>query len=499
VTFAQIINLRDSLMRNDGVERPGPVFVTLGTKTNFYKRMATLTAGVDEGKGLSEFVSWEEVSESFGEADESGQFLEQVVGSLDDNFDHEDTLASTEVAGVESTHTAATKNRSDGEVADSLLGSAGNGVQSESNKEVARDLLHEGHVDRASVSLQEQGEVNLQNNERTPERTDTSSRQDDLDEDGDLIDYEDEEYEQAHSKPVSVGLLVEDEKEMRKGSLDFLPPCLNPSCFCPKCIAHLLNENKAINEDLRRQSTPNATEDTDTQPSELVEVGVSPDVSYAHQSAFNPEDGAGGGLEHEAQNNITTLSPKEQEAEENPGITRDYQYAFEPNDFQATDDGVTHDRESWDGSLREHDLEEELEGEEVEEHIDLEDDEFNGLDHWHEFEYTNVQEPDRKLNEGKAEDANEEEISYEETFGTLDSNGSENTIAGDDPPRISATSSTEVTRDEINYDDEDDNQLDLAPSPETQITSETLARSESRGKRTRTETEDIVDGGSKGQ
>jgi alkylhydroperoxidase family enzyme len=250
--------------------------------------LATLISGVAEGKGLCEFVPWEEVSESFEQADESGQCAESVVRSSSNDFNNQDPPSSTDVAHAESAHDdVSAENRSQDEVAADSLGTAGGDVQSEHDLSVggAGDLSREDHVDRASVPLQGQDGVDLHKYKSTLERTVTATQtDDDLDEDGDLIDYEDEEYEQAHGKPVPAESTVLDEKSiLQNGNPDSLPPCLKPfSCFCPKCMAHLLNEYEAINEDLRRRSISHTTEETDSQTSNHAEVGVSLDDSVAH-------------------------------------------------------------------------------------------------------------------------------------------------------------------------------------------------------------------------
>jgi hypothetical protein len=181
---------------------------------------------------------------------------------------------------------------------------------------------------------------------------------------------------------------------------------------------------------------------------------------------------------------------------------------IEPDDFQVTDDGVPRNGESWGGIIRVDDPDEEPEEDQnADEHIYLDGD-LKGLDYEldvHEFGHiqdsqaAEVQDRDTESNKSGAEDANEEEIGYEDAFEAPDSSGSEHTVAGDDPAQNSTASATDEVHDEINYDEEDDDQLDLAPFPETQVTTETLVINGSTGKRARTETEDIVDRGSKGR
>lgn len=73
VTLTQILNLREKLLRNDGVESSRPLCIILGTRTNFSKRIEKLTVGIAEGKGLSQFVTWDEHSESIDDLEDANE------------------------------------------------------------------------------------------------------------------------------------------------------------------------------------------------------------------------------------------------------------------------------------------------------------------------------------------------------------------------------------------------------------------------------------------
>lgn len=64
ITIGQIISLHEKLLLNDGVGFVRPLCLQLGTRTNFSTRFANLSSGASDGKGLSELLHWDEPSES---------------------------------------------------------------------------------------------------------------------------------------------------------------------------------------------------------------------------------------------------------------------------------------------------------------------------------------------------------------------------------------------------------------------------------------------------
>lgn len=53
-TFAQVLDAYIQLHRNDGVENPGPLYVTLSTRTKFSARLEAIMKAVSDGKGMSD-------------------------------------------------------------------------------------------------------------------------------------------------------------------------------------------------------------------------------------------------------------------------------------------------------------------------------------------------------------------------------------------------------------------------------------------------------------
>lgn len=82
VTLAQILSLHQKLLHNDGVDTPGPLYLLLGTRVNFSRRLSNLAGGASQGKGLSELVMRDENSESLDDADEEEIVTNGVDSSL---------------------------------------------------------------------------------------------------------------------------------------------------------------------------------------------------------------------------------------------------------------------------------------------------------------------------------------------------------------------------------------------------------------------------------
>ncbi|GAD95721.1 conserved glutamic acid-rich protein [Paecilomyces variotii No. 5] len=60
VTLSQIVGLYLDLCRNDGIDEPEPLYLTLSTKLTLPAEISNLLAAAGEGKGLSHIYQWEE-------------------------------------------------------------------------------------------------------------------------------------------------------------------------------------------------------------------------------------------------------------------------------------------------------------------------------------------------------------------------------------------------------------------------------------------------------
>ncbi|QKX62075.1 uncharacterized protein TRUGW13939_09231 [Talaromyces rugulosus] len=60
VTLSQLVDVYVHLCRNEGVEKPEPLYLTLTTRPNLSTELSTLLNTAAEGKGISEIQTWEE-------------------------------------------------------------------------------------------------------------------------------------------------------------------------------------------------------------------------------------------------------------------------------------------------------------------------------------------------------------------------------------------------------------------------------------------------------
>jgi hypothetical protein len=279
VTLTQILNLREKLLRNDGIESSRPLCIILGTRTNFSKKIEKLTAGVAEGKGLSQFITWDEHSTSIDDL-ENGEDNETAVEptsnsqELQDGSGEQDTDAQQSAHRVENdaAKEPAQEHEYDPEAADDA-------------KPAPTDL---GSGD-SSVQQITATDANPSSVQNANENGNTSN--DYFDED-DLIDYSEEE---GDGVPGVQRDAKSHEDRTNQGIFNLLPPCLKPNTsFCSKSSI-LLTEYEAINENLRRRSHSRTNEDKVLEQSS---DQAPPSTEGDHEGAYVEESG----LEYEEKN-----------------------------------------------------------------------------------------------------------------------------------------------------------------------------------------------------
>jgi hypothetical protein len=252
ISLTKILTLREKLLRNDGVESFRPMYIILGTRTNFSKRLESLIAGAAEGKGLSELVPWDEHSESpddLGEADESKNDVESTLGSQG-----VENVPGVEEDGDQAAHAIENSQPED----------AAAELEQEPNPESADDtkLSTNGSASASGNGFVQDYtavDTNLSSLQTGKQNRNPSNEEYDKD---DLIDYSEEEGDNIPTEQRHVKSNPTDESRTIHGTYNFFPPCLKPNaCFCSKCNVLLLAEYEAINEDLRRRSTSRTTED----------------------------------------------------------------------------------------------------------------------------------------------------------------------------------------------------------------------------------------------
>jgi len=244
------------VLRNDGVDSHRPLYMSLGTRPNFSKRLANLMAGAAEGKGLSDLVSWDDGSE---DVDESEVVDESALGneaSLD-NDTHGEVSHHESADGfvVESSHASPAHPAS-----------AYNKQDETEHVEIAEELIRDDVEPAATKPHSESTE----SKDSKPSEVSISAKNDSInndhgeEEEEDLIDYSDEEAEDSENQSHGAATLQTDETRTQDGnSDDLLTPCILPkTCFCSACNDLLLAEYDAINEHLRRRSLTRAAEES---------------------------------------------------------------------------------------------------------------------------------------------------------------------------------------------------------------------------------------------
>jgi hypothetical protein len=273
------------LLQNDGVQPPYPFSIQLSVRPNFSTRLANLAAGAAEGKGLSELISWDEHSDSLNELTEAAGdaqgkgsntelgeqegFEDEVEGEFEEAQENPDTFQAP-VSGVDLKSGPGSANTQVLNVPDLANGS--------SDESVAQHNALPAKEPPSSPKAETIG---------------NGTGNGEYDEDGDLIDYSDEEVESPYKSgknATSQAIKPEtDSTRTQNGTYDdFISPCFKPNtCFCSKCNDLLLAEYEAINEELRRRSLSRAAEDNLVeQPAEQTEV------------VENENDGQGPGVEN---------------------------------------------------------------------------------------------------------------------------------------------------------------------------------------------------------
>lgn len=243
MTFASIIDLHTRLLRNDGTSKQGPLYISVGTKPNFSKRLAALAAGAAEGKGLSELATWDDSSDSFQE--EHSGFVEDGPAHFEgdaeeESFEDDDDDEAPGPKTMESRQLSMPQdNPEELDLGDETAG-------------YPHQLSDHEHPD-----IQAEDEV-------------ASTLKSTKEEEDDLIDYEDEEFEQTRQSPTSAHSLTD------TNGIDTDPICLKPAaCFCAVCTEAIVAEYEEINEDLRRRSLSRAAEDLEgDEPSATSQEGL---------------------------------------------------------------------------------------------------------------------------------------------------------------------------------------------------------------------------------
>ncbi|TAQ87846.1 hypothetical protein B7494_g3815 [Chlorociboria aeruginascens] len=181
VTFGQIIGLHSQLLRNSGVEAQRPIYIILSTRPNLPRRLAKLTAAAAEGKGLAELTRWDERSESPADA----------VVLVEDNHEddsHEERYEPDDLAKDDTRADIAEATKTNETTQDDTEGF-----------EPVTEECNIAHITatKNTPALEDPSNADT----RQPPNLTTSNNRE-HDDDGDLIDYEDEEFEMLKKDAV---------------------------------------------------------------------------------------------------------------------------------------------------------------------------------------------------------------------------------------------------------------------------------------------------------
>ncbi|KAI9645936.1 hypothetical protein NHQ30_005373 [Ciborinia camelliae] len=546
-SLGQIIRLYERLVNNDGTGDIPPLNLRLVIQATGHDRFLALSKGAAEGKGLLDFVTWDADSEDdpteFGEPTEHYD-SESPVDEYNPELEEGDRSFGASDVHDEISHTEL--------------------VNTPGDEQPHLEQIDPATAASAEVPQEEQGDVQRGVNDQQSASAevqqspgDFQKSDDEVDEDGDFIDYEDEEdiEKPSNSGPLKYELRETDESRLHNGrSTDFNLPCVLPAtCLCSACNDLVLTECRAAEEESRRNSislrAENAADELDDQAGaetphideavkpEETSQDVESDIDYEEENVdddnFNAEE-----EEHDNENfnaegeqdevpdcnenteNVIDLndsndeyreytSYNDNESEQNGDyeglnltnhttleLSRDGNNGIEQNEDGETLDQVEHKREV-------NNVEISFDGDlENEEQQNFEEDEFDfGIgDEGSEF-LQNYQ-----LNDGNAPNGNNEFLSMSVGQDTTATNITfDDTSAETDSATLSNASITELQglktgvpneqeqEDEIDYDDDEEDPTSPVIVPQPPTPTSKESPASNSGKRPRAET-DFEDG-----
>ena len=514
VNFASVIDLHERLQRNDGAQIPESLYVTLGTKPDFAKRLANLVAGAADGKGMSDLISWDEGSEIFEEDEQSVHVGEKdPLQNTDRNPD--DLNESTEnhendlVEGAEEENLLENVNSeqntgSNTEDAEALEGNNG--------EQILEAYDRPATSDNPSTLVNSRDQLVTHDYHSTAQTGDVSDySKDGLDEDGDLIDYEDEEYEQ--SRETSASANVDSSGKHNGNSPYFITPCSGlASCSCPPCMRHpLIYDEEKIPALNQHSLSPTAEEDehhlhsnSRNRHSPSIHSDQYPGEN-ANRETDDEEDDFSGYQEHKEQEDDEALAHY-QTGEEN---------VHDVEEFHVSYDGVKEEDEGTNGNVMADgiatniedffnppELDHQLEATGTRDD-DLEEIDYNitsqdsaGIGHTDHPIASAVENQGSKSFTVTGDDQDADEISYEEA-DIPDSNESELTLIADESAQgLNIDETGQEHGDEINYDTDDQQDLNNLSQRKATIEASPISNGHT-GKRQRADAEDATDRASK--
>jgi hypothetical protein len=510
-----VIHLHERLLRNDGVQTPGPLYVTLGTKPDFAKRLANLVTGAADGKGMSELISWDEESENF-EGDEQSVHVgeneplentdQNTEGLNESTENHESGLEAEGAEEEQLTEKLDSEQNTGGKAEDTK------GAEDDKGEQIPEDHNRSAPSDSTSPLVNSQDQRMTQDYHSAAQTADVSDySKDGLDEDGDLIDYEDEDYEQ--SRETSASANFDSSGKQNGNSPYFITPCLkSTSCFCPICrkLPLIYDEEKNLALDQRSLSPALEGDEHHAQPDSSIRH--SPSIhsdqypgENANLEADDEDDNFSGYQEHEEQEDDEALTHA-QTGEENVQDGEELHVYYdgvkeedEGKNGNVIADGVAANAEEF---FNPSELDHQSEATETRDD-DLEEIDYNttgqdSVDIGH-ADHPIASAVEDRVSKSFAEggyNPDTDEISYEEA-DIQDSNESERTlIAEGSAPDFNIDATEQEQDDEINYDTDDQQEVNDPAEQKATIEASPMSNGHT-GKRQRADAEDATDRASK--
>ncbi|PVH86888.1 hypothetical protein DL98DRAFT_287317 [Cadophora sp. DSE1049] len=190
VTLLQVLSLHAKLAENDGLENSGSCHIVLKTRTNFSRRFSNLMAGVAEGKGLSHYAYWDDQSIGLDDSEDLGE----SKYDFQSNAEGQELAEATESYHEEQQYESAEVNAP----GQDLVAQADGQVDLQKSEDDSENAEH--------MALPEATSSGSDPVVMTPKTTafkpteKQQERESDVDEDGDLIDYSDDEDVQIKEK-----------------------------------------------------------------------------------------------------------------------------------------------------------------------------------------------------------------------------------------------------------------------------------------------------------
>ena len=187
LSLHQIVELYLQLCRNDGASYPEPLYLTLSSKFSVAAEVEGLLAAANEGKGLSEVLSWEEYDaqeapeENWEEYSEA-QFDYDVDNESDQNQQEtreeapEESKAADDTREWNRSHEPQSEDKNDSSKVDSKVdSSAVEGEEQVNYAEQPGDHAYCGHGDDGHTALHEEGPYDEEGKQETESTTTLSN------------------------------------------------------------------------------------------------------------------------------------------------------------------------------------------------------------------------------------------------------------------------------------------------------------------------------------